>query len=152
MGTLRPMKRTHSFIMHCFYCVDIISFQWIYMSRLCIFLKMLHCHSYAGVSEVILKDLGKIDRYQTALNMQKHEFYNDVIMSAMASLAFVRGIHWRPMGSPHKGPVTRKCFDLMTPSWTVRMCHAMYHIFGFYLKQIESVEFILVLPMCMRAA
>ena len=25
-----------------------------------------------------------------------------------ASLAFVRGIHWWPLNSPHKGPVTRK--------------------------------------------
>ena len=62
--------------------------------------------------------------------------YNDVTMSAMASqitnltivysticlgtdqrkhqssvsLAFARGIHRRPMNSPHKGPVTRKMF------------------------------------------
>ena len=62
--------------------------------------------------------------------------YNDVIMSAIASqittltivystvysgadqrkhqssvsLAFVRGIHWWPVNSPHKGPVTRKMF------------------------------------------
>ena len=27
-----------------------------------------------------------------------------------ASLAFVRGIHRRPVNSPHKGPVTRKMF------------------------------------------
>ena len=27
-----------------------------------------------------------------------------------ASLAFVRGIHWWPVNSPHKGPVTRKIF------------------------------------------
>ena len=27
-----------------------------------------------------------------------------------ASLAFVRGIHWWPANSPHKGPVTRKMF------------------------------------------
>ena len=65
---------------------------------------------------------------------------NDVIMSAMASLitcvsmvcstvcsgpdqrkhqssmslAFVRGIHRWPVNSTHKGPVTRKCFHLMT--------------------------------------
>ena len=34
-----------------------------------------------------------------------------------ASLAFVRGIHRGPVNSPHKGPVTRKCFHLMTSSW-----------------------------------
>ena len=34
-----------------------------------------------------------------------------------ASLAFVWEIHRRPVNSPHKGPVTRKCFHLMTSSW-----------------------------------
>ena len=34
-----------------------------------------------------------------------------------ALLAFVRGIHRGPMNSPHKWPVTRKCFYLMTSSW-----------------------------------
>ena len=29
-----------------------------------------------------------------------------------ASLAFVRGIHWWPVNSPHKGPVTRKMFPI----------------------------------------
>ena len=63
--------------------------------------------------------------------------YSDVIMSAMASqitnllnrsfmhwskhqnsasLAFVRGIHRWPVDSPHRGPVTRRCFHLMTSS------------------------------------
>ena len=32
------------------------------------------------------------------------------------SLAFVRGIHRCPVNSPYKGPVTRKCFHLMTSS------------------------------------
>ena len=66
------------------------------------------------------------------------ENYSDVIMSVMASqingvstvystvcsgadqrkhqsttsLAFVRGIHWWPVNSPHKGPVTRKMFPV----------------------------------------
>ena len=69
--------------------------------------------------------------------------YNDVIMGAIASqitsitsvysiihsdsdqrkhqssasLTFVRGIHRGPVNSPHKWPVTRKCFHLMTSSW-----------------------------------
>ena len=34
-----------------------------------------------------------------------------------ASLAFVRGIHRRSVNFPHKGPVTRKYFHLMTSSW-----------------------------------
>ena len=38
-----------------------------------------------------------------------------------ASLAFVRGIHRRPVNSPHKGPVTRKMFpfdDVIMPVHT----------------------------------
>ena len=34
-----------------------------------------------------------------------------------ASLAFVRGIQRGPVNSPHKWPVTWKCFHLMTSSW-----------------------------------
>ena len=71
--------------------------------------------------------------------------YNAVIMSAMASritsisniystvcsgadqrkhqssasLAFVLGIHWWPVNSPYKWPVTRKMFHLITSSWKV---------------------------------
>ena len=71
--------------------------------------------------------------------------YNDVIMSKIVSqitsvsivysiihsdadqrkhqssapLAFVRGIHRRPVNSPHRGPVTRKCFHLMTSSCNI---------------------------------
>ena len=37
-----------------------------------------------------------------------------------ASLAFVRGIHRSPVNSPHKWPVTRKSFHLMTSSWPKR--------------------------------
>ena len=80
-----------------------------------------------------------------AISVPQSRHYNDVIMGAMASqitsltivcsigysgadqrkhqssasLAFVRGIHRSPVNSPHKGPVTRKCFHLMTLSWTI---------------------------------
>ena len=77
--------------------------------------------------------------FVTLMILRKHiltKHYNGVIMSAMASqitsltsvystvypvadqrkhqssasLAFVRGIHRRPVNAPHKWPVTRKCF------------------------------------------
>ena len=38
---------------------------------------------------------------------------------SFASLAFVRGIHRWPIDSPHKGPVTRNFFQLMTSSCEV---------------------------------
>ena len=76
--------------------------------------------------------------------------YNDIIMSAMASqitshtivysavysgvdqrkhqssasLSFVRGIHWSPVNSPHKRPVTQKMF----PFDDVTMYCVMYNI------------------------
>ena len=78
------------------------------------------------------------------LNFKTH--YNNVIMSAIASqitsltivyssvysgadqrkhqssasLAFVRGIHRRPVNSPHKGPVTRKMFPFDDVIMTTR--------------------------------
>ena len=47
-----------------------------------------------------------------------------------ASLAFVRGIHWWPLNSPHKGPVTQKCSHLMT-SLLMRL-----HITEFHFKSV----------------
>ena len=35
---------------------------------------------------------------------------------SFASLIFVRGIHWWPVNSPHKGQWRGKCFHLMTSS------------------------------------
>ena len=43
-----------------------------------------------------------------------------------ASLAFVRGIHRWPVNSPHKGPVTGKCFHLMTSSWLCVYIHVLF--------------------------
>ena len=42
-------------------------------------------------------------------NQRKHQ--------SSASLSFVRGIHQWPVNSPHKEPVTWKCFHLITSSW-----------------------------------
>ena len=39
-----------------------------------------------------------------------------------ALLAFVRGVHRWPVNPLHKGPVTRKCFHLMTSSWQILVC------------------------------
>ena len=57
-----------------------------------------------------------------------------------ASLAFVRGIHRSPVNSPHKWPVTRKCFHLMTSSWTDEWIMHTIHLEVFY-QLILSVSF-----------
>ena len=43
-----------------------------------------------------------------------------------ASLAFVRGIHRSPVNSPHKRPVTRKWFHLMTSSCSLAIVQVRY--------------------------
>ena len=51
------------------------------------------------------------------------------------SLAFVRGIHRWPVNSPHKWPVTRKCFHLMTSSW--KWCKPRTHQFTYYIGRLR---------------
>ena len=53
-----------------------------------------------------------------------------------APLAFVRGIHRRPVNSPHKGPVTRKMFpfddvimwSLLMYKCVIEMCHHLLRL------------------------
>ena len=47
-------------------------------------------------------------------------------IKSSAALAFVRGIHRWPVNSPHKRPVTRKCFHLMTSSWPLVRDHLSF--------------------------
>ena len=89
---------------------------------------------------------------QEIFTVTKLHHHSDVIMSAMASQitgvsivhstvysgadqrkhqisasqAFVRGIHQWPVNSPHKGPLTRKCFHLMTSSWLWTSFNALW--------------------------
>ena len=53
-----------------------------------------------------------------------------------ASMAFVRVIHRSPVNSPHKWPVTRKCFHLMTSSWIVRALFSCDYIIKWESHQI----------------
>ena len=61
-------------------------------------------------------------------NQRKHQ--------SAVSLVFVGGIHRSTVDSPHKEPVTRKCFHLMTSSWSqvtatyLPMGALIYFIYG----------------------
>ena len=58
-----------------------------------------------------------------------------------ASLVFVRGIRRSPVNAPHKGPVTRKYFHLMTSSWDY-ITSSVYHIVSwgpFYWHVLISI-------------
>ena len=57
--------------------------------------------------------MGAVASQITSLIIVYSTVYSDADQSkhqSTASLAFVRGIHWGPMNSPHKWPVTRKMF------------------------------------------
>ena len=67
--------------------------------------------------------------YPDADQRKKHQ--------SSTSLAFVWGIHRGPVNSPHKWPVTRKCFHLMTSSWK----SAKFKNFGMILRrQMECLD------------
>ena len=57
--------------------------------------------------------MGAITSEITSLTIVYSTIYSDADQrkhQSSASLAFVRGIHWGPVNSPHKWPVTRKMF------------------------------------------
>ena len=83
---------------------------------------LLHGHltigKYIHYNDVIM---GAIVSQITSLTIVNSEVYSSVDQrkhQSSASLAFVRGIHRRPLNSPHKWPVTRK----MYPFDDVIMC------------------------------
>ena len=104
------------------------------------------------------------------------DHYDDVIMSAIASritspttvylivyscadqrkhqssasLAFVRGIHRRPVNSPHKGPVTRKMvpFDDVIMTYLVEAEGRSYASTNKVIIIISSISIISIIIMC----
>ena len=61
---------------------------------------------------------------------------------SFVSLAFVREIHRWPVNSPHKGPVTRKMFHLMTSLWIYPGYFRKPRWLSMVLPEISSVTFI----------
>ena len=81
--------------------------------------------------------MGTVASQITRLTIVYTTVYSDADQSkhqSSASLAFVWGIHRGPVNSPHKWPVTRKMFPLMTSSWTAYALIAFLYPFygGFY--------------------
>ena len=67
----------------------------------------MHHHHYSDVM------LGAMASPITSLTIDYSTVYSGADQrkyQSSASLAFVRGIHWWPVDSPHKGPATRKMF------------------------------------------
>ena len=115
----------------------------------------------AHYSDVIMSQYTMIHNKTTSHTTQQRQIhYSDVIMNAIASqttgvsnicsavcseadqrkhqssasLAFLRGIHRWPEDSPHKGPITRKMFDLMASS--CKICTWFYYAFWVVLISV----------------
>ena len=58
-----------------------------------------------------------------------------------ASLAFVRGSHWWPVDSPHRGPVMRKCFHSTTSWWKYMLLNQSQMFFVTYVV-VLTISFI----------
>ena len=93
--------------------------------------KPIKCSHY---NDVIM---GAIASQITSLTIVYSTVYSDADQrnhQSSASLAFVRGIHRGPVNSPHKWPVTLKCFHLMMSScFVVRITN--------WIKIIINVNF-----------
>ena len=84
-----------------------------------------NCRTYSIMAEYI-REYHPLDwRHNgrdSVSNHQPHDCLHNCVFrrrSSSVSLAFVRGIHRGPVNSPHKWPVTRQIFHLMTSS---RLC------------------------------
>ena len=76
----------------------------------------------------------------TGADQRKHQ--------SSASLAFVRGIHWWPVNSPHKGRVTRKMFPfdhvIMSAKEVVHV-HCHIYCIQFLLGSMQRTATIVVM-------
>ena len=81
--------------------------------------------------------MGAIASQIISLAIVNSTVYSDVDQrkhQSSASLAFVWGIHRRPVNSPHKGPVTRKMF----PFDDVIMNEAKNHMYSYTKKDMNT--------------
>ena len=74
-----------------------------------------YCDVIMGTVAFLITSLTSVySTVHSGADQRKHQ--------SSASLAFVRGIHRRPVNSPHKWPVTRKMFQfddvIMVTNWT----------------------------------
>ena len=120
---------TFCYVRSCLGCMTFtLVYEWLNMKIPC------HGNAFYIIGTLLWEYTCKPPDFSHKRTVLKH--YNDAIMGALASqitslasvystvqlcadqrkhqnsasLAFVRGVHRRPVNSPHKGPVTRKMF------------------------------------------
>ena len=80
------------------------------------FIGLPQCHSEVGLRAITLcgVTMGTMTSQITIVYSTEDQSKRQ----SSSPLAFARGIHRWPVNSPRKWPVTRKCFHLMTSSWS----------------------------------
>ena len=100
-------------------------------------------------SDVIMSTMASRITSLTIVYTTVYSGADQIKHQSSASLAFVRGIRRSPVNFPHKGPVTRKCFHLMTLSWMTdiwqntffQMYYPRWKPLNFKLNFIELCSF-----------
>ena len=125
--------------------VFILSFQQVFINRN---LKIVHIHLFTiyspcfawlqifHYSDVVMGAMASLITSLTSVYSTVHPGADQSKHQSPASLAFVRGIHRRPVNSPHKWPVTRKMFpfDDVIMLWVdVTSVVWLRHLYGFLL-------------------
>ena len=111
--------------------------------QLCIHLFLVFCQEiscYHHYSDVVM---GAIASQITSLTIVYSIVYSDADHrkhQSSASLAFVRGIHWGPVNSPHKWPVTRKMFPFDDVIMINFMCYTIWRYLVGYLEWRVSIS------------
>ena len=87
--------------------------------------------------------MGTVASQITSFTIVYTTVYSDADQSkhqSSASLAFVWEIHRGPVNSPHKWPVTRKCFHLMTSSCQVTKINWLVALWG-QTSMLSTIHF-----------
>ena len=99
--------------------------------------------------------MGTIASQITSLTSVYSIVYSDADQrkyQSSASLAFVRGIHRRPVNSPHKGPVTQKMFPFdhlimitetifqSNMTWTIQIYSCIYFKYMYIYIMISIIS------------
>ena len=89
--------------------------------------------------DVIMGTMASLIASLTVVHSTVYSGADQTKHQSSASLAFVQGIHWWPVNSPHKWPVTRRmceeCFHLMTSLCDIfckmKSCSKQKHVWFF---------------------
>ena len=113
-------------------------FICIHVNNCCVYLSrvIMNCHYSNVIMDVMVSQITSLTIvYSTVYSGADHGKYQ-----SSTPLAFVRGIHWSQGNSPHKRPVTRKCFHLMMSSCVMRFRRIPWTMGSFYYSGVPDSQ------------